>query len=182
MNDNPTMFGGVNPSCWTDGSCTAGNLSADKEVIRTLFVNKGYAKWNANVWSELYTQHSSTNGRIVMALFRVKNTTASDITWTPYWWYTGGAWSERSSVAVNGSNIWTADCGGSTCNTSQNLTIPKNRTSTVIFQVSASSAYSWCCDTHHRKIVLAFYNNSLKLPSGLEFIDDLGTATGGWEQ
>jgi hypothetical protein len=62
------------------------------------------------------------------------------------------------------------------------LTIPKNRTSTVIFQVGGSTGWSWCCNSHTRKVVLAFYNNSLKLPSGLEFVDDLDTATGGWEQ
>jgi hypothetical protein len=29
---------------------------------------------------------------------------------------------------------------------------------------------------------LAFYNNSLVLPAGLELVDDLETATGGYEQ
>ncbi len=183
MGNDAAMFGGVAPSNWTDNNYTAANLSADKEVLRTLFVNKSMAKWNANVWSEVYTMYSSTNGRIAMALFRVKNTTANDITWTPYWWYTAyQGWAETASVAVNGSNAWSGDCGGGTCNRSQNLTIPKNRTSTVIFQVGGSTGWSWCCNSHTRKVVLAFYNNSLKLPSGLEFVDDLDTATGGWEQ
>jgi hypothetical protein len=29
---------------------------------------------------------------------------------------------------------------------------------------------------------MAFGNNSLQLPAGLEFVDDLDTATGGYEQ
>ena len=33
-----------------------------------------------------------------------------------------------------------------------------------------------------RSVILAFYNDSLDLPAGLEFVDDLDTATGGYEQ
>ena len=33
-----------------------------------------------------------------------------------------------------------------------------------------------------RATLLAFVNNSLTLPAGLEFVDDLDTATGGWTQ
>jgi hypothetical protein len=31
-------------------------------------------------------------------------------------------------------------------------------------------------------VILGFYNNSLDLPSGLEFVDDLETATGDYSQ
>jgi subtilisin-like proprotein convertase family protein len=184
MGNDAAMFGGVNPSNWTDNNYTAGHLSADKEVLRALFTRQGYAKWNANIASEVYVMYGSTNGQIAMAMFRVKNTTASDIVWTPFWWYTSySGWSENASVAMNGSNLWTHNsCNASTCSTSLNITIPKNRTSTVIFQSGSASAYSWSSSYQVRKVVLAFYNNSLKLPAGLEFIDDLDTAAGGWEQ
>jgi hypothetical protein len=33
-----------------------------------------------------------------------------------------------------------------------------------------------------RSLFLGFYNDSLKLPAGLEFVDDFDTATGGWEK
>ena len=33
-----------------------------------------------------------------------------------------------------------------------------------------------------RSTILAFVSNSLALPAGLQFVDDLDTATGGWTQ
>ena len=183
MNDDPGMFGGLNPSTWTDNNGRANQMSSDKEVLRTLFSNKGYARWNANIWSEVYLMHSSTTGRIATALFRVRNNTAQDIVWRPSWWYTSWhGWGESATVAVNGANSWQSDCGAATCQTAQNFAIPKNRTSTVIFVSSSAQNYEFCCNIHVRKVVLAFKDNSLKLPDGLEFVDDLDTATGGWEQ
>lgn len=54
--------------------------------------------------------------------------------------------------------------------------IPANRTSTVIF-VSGSAPVATT-----RATLMAFSNDSLALPAGLEYVDDLDTATGGWEQ
>jgi hypothetical protein len=67
-------------------------------------------------------------------------------------------------------------------NTSLNLSIPANRTSTVIFVSTGTANYNHTSNIHERANVLAFYNNSLALPSGLQYVDDLDTATGGWEQ
>jgi len=124
-------------------------------------------------------RYSSTNGRVATALFRVRNNTGQDIVWKPTWYYTSwDGWAERASAAVNGQEIWDATCGGGTCSTQQSFTIPKSRTSTVIFVSTGNSNASPCCNIHVRKVVLAFYNNALQLPAGLEFIDDLDTATG----
>jgi hypothetical protein len=180
MGNNAAMYGGQNPSNWTDGNALASSMSADKEVLRTLFIQRGYAGKNANICSELYSMHSSTNGLVCTALFRVKNTTANDITWTPHWYYTAySGWSEQASVALNGTNLWNT---GGVGNTSLNIVIPKNRTSTVIFVSTSTSPYTYLSNEHERATILGFYNNSLALPAGLEFIDDLDTATGGWEQ
>ena len=59
------------------------------------------------------------------------------------------------------------------------LEIPPGRTSRLIV-VSTSSQPS--SGSAMRLTRLAFTNNSLDLPAGLQFVDDLDTASGGWEQ
>jgi hypothetical protein len=178
FNNNSNMTGGVAPSTWTDSNGVAAQMSSDKEILRTLFTQKGYAKGNALIKSDTYTSYSSTDGQVVLALFRVQNTTASPITWTPNFYYTCyGAWGESASVAINGASVW---IDGGTSNSGSNaalaLSIPPSRVSTVIF-VSTSSLPSITRSTR-----LAFFNNSLTLPVGLQFVDDLDTATGGWDK
>jgi hypothetical protein len=38
------------------------------------------------------------------------------------------------------------------------------------------------CGGGSRSQILSFYGNTLALPTGLSYVDDLDTATGGWEQ
>jgi subtilisin-like proprotein convertase family protein len=180
--DNPALFGGVNASSWSDGSAIAANMTADKDVLRALFNNvKRVNSKNSLVYADFwYHNGSSTQSKHAAALFRIKNSTQSDITWSPSFWYTSyGGWSESASLAVNGANIWSAsgNCYGTNCSTTQNLTIPKNRTSTVIFVVGSSPQAG-----SMRATLLAFYNNTMALPSGLQYVDDFDNASGGWEQ
>ncbi|HSN89878.1 MAG TPA: hypothetical protein VLS93_01510 [Anaeromyxobacteraceae bacterium] len=182
MGNDPSMFGGVPPSTWTDGGGRAFMISPNKELLRTLFAKKGYAGKNALVHAETFHQYSSTNGKVAMALFRVRNATGSAIVWTPFFWYTAySAWGELASVALNGADAFTTGGGAGTFSASLNLSIPANRTSTVIF-VSTSSAPYAISFASIRQLALAFRNDSLALPAGLSFVDDLDTATGGWEQ
>ena len=177
--NNSDMMAGVAASNWTDNNFKTSQMSSDKDVLRTFFNKKGYATKNAMIWADEWYSYSSTNGKMVFALFRIKNTTLKDITWTPYFWYSSySGWSELASCSINGINNWVSnnDCGGS-CNVSVNMTVPANRISTAIF-ASASSPQGGGT----RGVQLAFYNNSLALPAGLQFVDDLDTATGGWEQ
>lgn len=180
--NDASFFGGVLPSNWSDGNALASSISADKEVQRTFFTRKGYAKANALVHAETYYYYSSTDAKMVAALFRVRNTTGAAIAWTPYMKVTAyGSWGEVASVALNGVNVWNS--GAATITTSTGwiiptLAIPANRTSTVI--VVAGSSVGNAAPT--RSILMAFGNNSLALPAGLEFVDDLDTATGGYEQ
>ena len=185
MNNSPDFFGGLVPSMWTDGNGTAQMMSADKNVLRALFTQKAYPGANALVYADTFMQYSSTNGKVVAALFRVRNTTAAAITWTPFFWHTCFAsWQEAASVAVNGVNQFQSV--GNNCSPSGSLvtvpmSIPPNRTSTVIFVSTSSPPFS-VSFAGIRTVLMAFGNNSLALPTGLEFIDDLDTATGGWEQ
>ncbi len=184
MGNNPAMFGGVAPSQWTDGNATAGQMSSDKELLRTLLTHKGYGGKNAVIVSDSFSSYSSTDGQVCIALFRIKNTTQSAVTWTPNFYYSCYSnWSEAASVALNGTNAWT-NFGTASGNliASVGLSIPANRTSTVIFVSTSGLAFDIGAGSHRRSNVLAFTNDSLQLPAGLEYIDDLDTATGGWEQ
>ena len=136
-NNDPALFGGIAPSNWTDSSAIASQLSADKEVLRTLYNRKGYAGANALVHAESFVYTSSTDGKVVTALFRIRNTTAAAITWTPVFRVTAyGAWGEQASVALNGVSAWTS-AGGTyfpgSGPVSVALAIPPSRTSTAIF-------------------------------------------------
>jgi len=182
--NDPSLYGGVPPNRWTDSSATAEQISSDKEVLRTLFCQKGYGGMNATVYSNVFIQYSSTTGRVVVCLFRIRNTMDYAINWTPYFRYTCyDAWGERASVALNGALAWTSGTGQAYGEQVANVTlsIPANRTSTVIFVSTSSPGYS-PATFHIRSSVLAFCNNSLALPAGLKYVDDLDTATGGWDQ
>jgi hypothetical protein len=119
---------------------------------------------------------------VLAVLFRVRNTMTTAIYWVPRFHYTANGWSsERASIALNGSELWSGEGGAGTVASYANLEIQPNRTSTVIFVAQGSqpfvaSGHNW------RALALAFVNNALALPAGLEFVDDLDTATGGWEQ
>ena len=176
--NDPSLFGGVSPANWTDGSALAYQISSAKDIQRTLFQHKGYAKENAMIHDHSFVQYSSTDGEVVAVLFRINNTSGASINWTPFFYYTAySVWGEMASVTLNGANTWSA---GSIGNTSLTLSIPPGQVSTVIF-VSTSTGYLNIGGSNTiRSCRLAFYNNCLTLPAGLQFVDDLDTATGGW--
>jgi len=174
-NNDSDMFGGVNPSNWGDGNGMAHQMSTNMIILRTLFNRKCYAGKNAMVYADEWYSYSSTNSKQVGALMRIRNTTGSAINWTPYWYRTAyGGWSERASIAINGVHVW--DSGGSNYgpghNSSHTFAVPADQISTVIFIAASSS------DSGTRSCFMAFYNDCLELPAGLEWVDDLDT--GSW--
>jgi hypothetical protein len=179
MNNNPNMYGGIPPNVWTDGNGIAGNMSDDFEVLRTLFTKKGYGGSNATVFSSILLQYSSTNGQVGLVLFRIKNTTSSSITWTPTFCYTCySGWGEVASAAINGTNVWTSatqNCGGNE-SIPIPISIPAMQTSTVIFVSTTGFSYNMGSYLYIRPFVLAFKDNTLDLPEGLIYVDDLDTA------
>jgi hypothetical protein len=182
FNNNPSLFGGVNPSTWTDGGAQAYMISSNKELQRTLLTQKGYPGKNALVYANTNLYFSSTDGTVVVVLFRVKNTTNNPITWQPVWWFSAnGPWGEYASVAVNGLSAFTYTGSTGGAQTFLNLTIPANSTGTVIFVSPSGPAYN-VSGLFKRSNSFAFINDSLGLPPGLEFVDDLETATGSWGQ
>lgn len=174
MGNWPDYFGGINPSVWTDGNGLASGMSSSAGAMQMIFTERRDVKANANLLSEVWMSYSSTNGLFAMALARIKNSTGAAINWTPYVWMTAYTpWGEMASIALNGalaySNGNSSGVGGFQANTT--MSIPANRTSTIIF-VSGSAAVG---GGGTRSCMLGFYNNSLILPSGLSFVDDLYT-------
>jgi hypothetical protein len=182
--NSPELFGGVNPSTWTDGNGGAHQMSSDKNVLRALFTNKAYPGKNALVFSDVFLQLSSTNGKVVAALFRVRNTTAAPIVWSPAFWYTCfGGWNEIASAALNGVSQFSANfCNASGNSSTIPMSIPAQRMSTVIFVSTSSGPFSIASGMAVRSVLMGFGNNSLDLPAGLEFVDDLETATGDYSE
>jgi len=177
MNNNNAMFGGVHPSQWGDGNGRAYQMSSNKDILRTLFNKRGYGGWNTNVYAEEWYYYSSTNSRQVGALFRIRNTKSSNIDWRTYFYYSSfGGWGESASVARNGQNMWDTQGNCGYCTVNVNVNIPANRVSTVIFITGAGHP------SGTRTTLLGFYNNCLRLPDGLEYVDDMDYATGGWEK
>ena len=176
--NNPSLFGGVNPSTWTDSNGMASNMSASAETLRTLFNKKLFPGANAMVSAARWRDNSSTNGKVTVALLRINNSTGGAIDWQPFFYFTAFAsWGERASIAVNGVNAW--NTGGDHHHNSTaapTLSIPANQTSTVIWVVP--SGPPWSLGVFYRMTFLAFYNDSLTLPQGLTLVDDLDTLNG----
>jgi hypothetical protein len=173
------LFGGVNPSNWSN-MATAANMSSDKNVLAALFARKGYARSAANVVSEQFQNggNYSQVGRFAGTLMRVRNSTGAAITWTVKYVYTSYAgWSHQASAAVNGTLVWQSgnDCANG-CEQSVAITIPANRTSTVIFVSSNGPGQRGGVMG-----MLGFRHPTLTLPDGLEYVDDLETAANGWD-
>ncbi len=177
------LTGGIIPSVWSDGNGMANQISSDKNVQAALFNKKAAISPSSVVWSETWLGYSSTNSKFAGALFRVRKKTGAPINWTLQYYATAyGGWGERASIALNGVSVWNTT-GDSTASSIYSLvmSIPANRISTVICVAGASPGYG-IGSAFVRSTLLAFRNNCLTLPDGLEFVDDLDTATGGYEQ
>jgi len=183
FNNNPGLFGGVNPISWTDGCAVAQQITASKLAQRAMLTLKGYPGRDALVHARTRIQFSSTDGEIVVILFRVRNSTAAPIVWQPHFWHSSyGPWGECASIALNGVNMFvnSGSTGGSLA--VPNLSIPSNRASTVIFIAASGPPLGVAGSLFERATVAGFLDETLNLPPGLEFVDDLDTATGGYEQ
>ena len=127
---------------------------------------------------KLMPTFSSTNSRHTAVLMRVKNSTGANINWPVQFFYTSyTAWGERASAALNGTSLFLGADASASTTSSLVVVVPPNRTSTFIV-IAASSP-----PNQSRTNFLAFINNSLSLPSGLSFVDDLDALSGSiWTQ
>jgi hypothetical protein len=180
--DRTRAFGGVRPQQWGDGNYKANDMTSDITVLKRLFNRQmtGDAGMGANVCIENWMMPHSTDDRRCMALFRIKNTETAEKTWSVNWSFTGwSGWGNQASVAVNKQNVWNGNCHHF-CDRDENLKMAANargdRVNTVIFVAGGTHPYGHY--NHYRSLMLTF--NSLNLPDGLEFVDDMETATGTW--
>jgi hypothetical protein len=170
---------GVAPSTWTDNSGRIWSISADKNLWRTVLVNTQKIYPTMTVMSESWYESSSTNGKVLIVLFRVKNSTGAALNWSPAFYHTNyGGWGECSSATINGASTWEncGSCYAGNCMSQPTFAVPASRTSSIMFAITNSPSSSM------RTQLLTFYGDTLKLPAGLEYVDDLDTATGDWSQ
>jgi hypothetical protein len=77
---------------------------------------------------------------------------------------------------MNGVNQWSTSCSCyPNSGASVTMTVPASRISTFMFNMASSQVSSG------RGLTLTFYSNSLQLPTGLEYVDDLGVTQSGYE-
>jgi hypothetical protein len=171
------LFGGVTPQNWTDGSYRPVHMSANSDILRTLLYRRDYAPPTAMMFSQAFDSYSSTNGWVYIALFRIRNTAGRTVTWIPRFFVTSyGGWSEYAGVAINGTEVWSSGGSnyGADYNTSVSISVPRDETSTVIFSSTTTPQGSG----EMRYLQFGFIDNTLNLPAGLEFVDDLDTIEG----
>eukprot|EP00056_Hartaetosiga_gracilis_P010103 m.148319 g.148319 ORF g.148319 m.148319 type:complete len:422 (-) comp13253_c0_seq2:150-1415(-) len=170
--NNADRFGGVNPSEWADSHGYAYEMSSDMDVLRSFFTQRMVTGFSANVFSQEWYYSGSTDASHTAALFRIRNTSPSAITWNiRYYYFNYGSWEEASSIAVNKQNYYTYTSNCGSCSASVNVVIPSDGVSTVIVIGASSNPSST------RGSGIAFYDDCLSLPNGLEYVDDLPVAT-----
>merc|ERR1740138_1468753 len=82
--NNANGFAGAHPSQWTDGNRYVASLPNNWQYLSRLFNNKGVAhEYGATVCAFTYHMYSSTGGVLCGAIFRIKNTGTSTISWRP---------------------------------------------------------------------------------------------------
>jgi len=172
---DPSLFGGVHPQRWGDAHAIAADMGTNLDVLGTLFTRVGRAGANATVVADEWKCYSSTNSKHAGVLFRIRNTTEAAIQWPISFYCTAWLDQQRASIACDGANVWSS--GSSIYPTEParafNVTIPANHTSTVIVVSGSSRPVSENSYNSARSCLLAFTNDCLLLPDGLEYVDDL---------
>jgi hypothetical protein len=141
MSNQATLFGGINPSTWTDNNGMAQNINPQFRYLQSIFKTKttGSKIGGLNLCSDVYIMYSSTDGHVCGGVFRIKNTKTAPINWGVSFWYTAfHGWGERASATINGQSSWNSggtNVGG-IAQASVSFSVPGSRTSTVIFVVS----------------------------------------------
>jgi hypothetical protein len=185
MKNDAQFYGGVSPSVWTDGSGKASSMSQNFDVLRTFYTRTGpIVDAEANnfkgmlVTNEVSHMYSSTNGKMASALFRVRNSNKASTVWAFSYMATSyGGWGEWASVALNGENAHSAGANdGAAHSYSVNLSLRPGMNTVIV--VAASGKPSAVSSNQIRTCSLAITGNTLTLPAGLAFVDDL--FEGGW--
>jgi hypothetical protein len=183
--NNVRHFGGRNPSNWGDGNARVWDMHPDIQFLGRIFTRRGVGAADgsgATVCSETWYLYSSTDTKYCIALFRIKNTRTSTINYAARWYGTGwSGWGNQQSATMNGNVNWAASCTW-WCQRDRTWAVPANaqgnRVSTLIYANGMSHPNHYADNHHIEATFLGF--DGLTPPAGLEFVDDLSTATGQW--
>jgi hypothetical protein len=181
-------YGGVHPSQWSQNHQGANDMQADFKYLRRFLVKKGTADgYGATICSDSRQEMQDSNQETgCFVAFRIKNTKNQAAQWKPKWYSTSADnWGRSySSIAVNGALVEKWECrhnnNWNNCWNPRTITLPANRISTVIFVSFMSYPYTW--NGRQSFLMSYFADNSLALPDGAEYVDDLDTVTGSWKQ
>lgn len=179
-NDN-APFGGVAPSQWVDNNAYAHQMNGDIKYLRRLFNKPGFGdKTGATACAENFYMPHSTDDRRCGVLFRIRNTNPGKTNWKVNWSFTGWCgWGNRASVAMNKKNIWGGCCTDGCSRDETFGLVPQGTTekiNTIVFVAGGASPHGHY--NNMRTTYLMF--NNLDLPSGIEFVDDIDSASGTW--
>jgi hypothetical protein len=187
-NNENSGYGGVHPSQWAHNDYSASQMQGDFKYLRRFLVKKGTADgYGATICSDARQEmQDSSQETGCFVAFRIKNTKGTALTWRPRWYSTSASdWGRSySSIAVNGNQVDKWECrhngNWNNCWNPRTITLPANRISTVMFVSFMSHPYTW--NGRQSFLMSYFADNSLVLPNGAEYVDDLDTVTGSWKQ
>ncbi len=161
-----------------------------QDSLRTFFTQTGSGGSNSLVWAEEWTQWTNTHGKFLGLMFRIRNRASANVTWPLTFEFSSASnYQEATSITLNGVLQFNSEWPGlpwtnfrqcaPSCKHTLALAIPPSRISTVMFMVASGSGPS---AVSNRNLYLAFTDNSLRLPEPLDYIDDMYTSQGGFEQ
>jgi hypothetical protein len=175
--NNPAPFGNRHPSQWGDDNTWAHDMHPEIKYLKRLFNKEMYGSSDGiTVCAESFHMCHSTDDKRCGAITRIRNTKSSNVNIRINWTFSGWCgWGNRASTALNKGNVWGGCCHG-ICTRDDNYNIVGGKINTLAWVAGGSHPYGHY--NHFRTTMLSF--NNFNLPDGLEFVDDLDTATGTW--
>ncbi len=165
--DDPTFFGGVTPSAWSNSHATADQVNL--ESLDRVLTQSGQGGANALIINESFSHNSDQEAHLLLMHFQVENTQNVEVSWPLQFMYSSyDIAGQRSSIALNGGLVWN---NGVDVNSAPDLTgtvtlnLPPTQVSDVIIAISASTATLGV-----RHLLFAFNNDSLTLPDGVRYM------------
>jgi hypothetical protein len=175
--NNPAPFGNRHPSQWGDDNTWAHDMHPEIKYLKRLFNKEMYgASDGITVCAESFHMCHSTDDKRCGALTRIRNTNSGNTNLRISWTFSGWCgWGNRASTALNKGNVWGGCCHG-ICTRDDNYNLVAGKINTLVWVAGGSHPYGHY--NHFRTTMLSF--NNFNLPDGLEFVDDMDTATGSW--
>jgi len=174
-NDDAMLFGGIKPSEWVSAA-DAGDLDYTADVLRAFYNREGpmitedTELKNSMIFGNTWVSSSTNNGQFASALFRIMNENSEETVWPVKLRCT--SWSNHQcSIAVNGQLHWSSSKQSRNANDKVETELLLQPGMNTVVIVAGSTEQEGSYST--RSLLLAFVDNSLDLPAGLSYQDDL---------